>query len=96
MTTSVEAYALGPTYLTSQDKKVGKYADMIVLDKNIFDIPPTEIGSTKVLQTIVNGKVVFDTANCPSEEDAIERLFKIELDFGDVGEGTSHGRWHGD
>jgi predicted amidohydrolase YtcJ len=99
--TAIEAYTLGSAYLTSQDKKVGsievgKYADMIVLDKNILDIPPTEIGSTRVLQTIVNGKVVFDRGSSPADEGAIERSFSVELDFGNVGAGTSHGRWHRD
>jgi predicted amidohydrolase YtcJ len=99
--TAVEAYTLGSAYLKSQDEKVGgievgKYADMIVLDENIFDIPPTDIGSTKVLRTIVNGKVVFDRADCPADEDAIEQSLDVELDFGEEGAGTSHGRWHGD
>lgn len=38
------------------------------------DIPPTGIGSTKVLQTIVNGKVIFDRANSPTDEDTIKTL----------------------
>ena len=40
--------------------EVGKYADMIVLDRNLFEIDPDDISNTKVLQTILGGSVVFD------------------------------------
>jgi predicted amidohydrolase YtcJ len=39
--------------------EVGKYADMIVLDRNLFDIPVDNIDSTKVLYTVFEGKVVY-------------------------------------
>lgn len=37
----------------------GKYADMIVLDRNIFTIPMEEVKKAKVVTTIVNGKIVY-------------------------------------
>jgi predicted amidohydrolase YtcJ len=40
--------------------EVGKHADMIVLDQNPFEIDPDQINDTKVLQTILGGRVVFD------------------------------------
>ena len=40
--------------------EVGKMADMVVLDQNLFDIDPHKIDETKVLFTIMNGKVVHD------------------------------------
>ncbi len=40
--------------------EVGKMADMVVLDQNLFDIDPHEIDKTKVLFTIMNGKVTYD------------------------------------
>lgn len=40
--------------------EVGKHADMIVLDQNLFEIDPDEISKAKVLQTILGGNVVFD------------------------------------
>lgn len=40
--------------------EVGKFADLVVLEKNIFDIPVEEIGSTKVLLTLLQGEVVFN------------------------------------
>ena len=39
--------------------EVGKQADIIVLDQNLFDIPTSEIATTKVLLTLVDGKEVF-------------------------------------
>jgi len=40
--------------------EVGKMADIVVLDQNLFDIDPHEIDETKVLFTILNGKLVYD------------------------------------
>jgi predicted amidohydrolase YtcJ len=39
--------------------EAGKLADLIVLDRNVFKIPPREIADTKVLLTVVGGKVVY-------------------------------------
>ena len=38
---------------------VGKYADFIVLDRNLFDIDPQAISDTQVLQTVFRGKTVY-------------------------------------
>lgn len=37
----------------------GKFADMIILNHNLFEIPVTDIHKTKVQQTIFKGKVVY-------------------------------------
>lgn len=39
---------------------VGKCADMVVLDKDIFNIPSSEIHTAKVLLTMVGGKISHD------------------------------------
>jgi predicted amidohydrolase YtcJ len=39
--------------------EIGKQADIVVLDQNLFEIPATEIANTKVLLTYVDGKEVF-------------------------------------
>ena len=39
--------------------EVGKRADLIVLDSNLFEIPVNEIAKTKVLLTLVDGKEVY-------------------------------------
>ena len=37
----------------------GKSADFIVLNQNLFDIAPAEIGDTEVLQTVFQGRTVY-------------------------------------
>lgn len=37
--------------------EVGKLADLIVLERNLFEVPPHEIHNTKVLMTVMNGQV---------------------------------------
>jgi predicted amidohydrolase YtcJ len=39
--------------------EVGKFADLIVLDRNPLKVPAEEIAKTKVLETVVGGKVVY-------------------------------------
>ena len=45
--------------------EAGKIANMIVLDRNLLEIPATEIGATKVLKTILDGKVVHESDTPP-------------------------------
>lgn len=40
--------------------KVGKLADLVVLDRDIFARPPRELPDTRVLFTILDGKVVYE------------------------------------
>jgi hypothetical protein len=39
--------------------EAGKAADMIVLDRNLFEIPVEDIGETRVLSTIFGGRIVY-------------------------------------
>ena len=61
---AIEFYTLGAAYAEFQEKnkgsvKIGKLADLVVLDKNLFNIPAKEILNTKVDLTILGGKVVY-------------------------------------
>ena len=61
---AVKIFTLGGAQVEMREKdngsiEVGKYADMIVLDRNLFEIPVENIDSTKVLSTIFEGKVVY-------------------------------------
>ncbi len=38
---------------------VGKFADLIVLDRNVLEIPADDIANTTVLQTVVGGRIVY-------------------------------------
>ena len=43
--------------------EVGKWADFVVLDRNILTTPEENILSTEVLLTVLAGKVVFKANN---------------------------------
>jgi len=86
LATAVRAMTLDSAYLMDQETTVGsieagKRADMIVLDRNPFEIPAEEISELKVLFTVFDGEVVFDSENDPSSVEAIERDQDIDLDF---------------
>ena len=38
----------------------GKQADLVVLSRNIFEIPAEEIKDVEVLTTIFNGRIVYE------------------------------------
>ena len=42
--------------------EVGKFADLIVVDRNILQTPLSQISDTQVLATLLAGKAVFDSA----------------------------------
>ncbi len=61
---AVKYYTMGSAYASFEEDirgslTVGKFADIVILDKDIFTIEPNEILNTKVLTTIVNGKIVY-------------------------------------
>lgn len=62
--TVVEGYTQGGAYLTFLEHEagtleVGKLADLIVLDQDIFSISKWQLHQTKVLMTLFRGKIVF-------------------------------------
>jgi hypothetical protein len=62
---AVEAYTMGSAFAEFQENEKGsitpgKLADMVILDQDIFSIPPEKIRDTKVLKTFVGGKLVWD------------------------------------
>jgi hypothetical protein len=62
---AIKAYTINAAYVMRQENKVGsieegKEADLIILDKNIFDIPVTQIKSTSVKATYLKGKLVYE------------------------------------
>jgi hypothetical protein len=62
----LRAITMNGSYELHQDRstgslEVGKLADLIVLDHNFFDIPAAEIADIKVLQTVVGGRVVYQS-----------------------------------
>jgi hypothetical protein len=62
--TILTAYTRGGAYAMHQETltgslEVGKRADIIVLDRDLFDLAPEEIQSNRVLWTLLDGKEVF-------------------------------------
>lgn len=83
---AIKAMTLNSAYIMNMEDmvgslEVGKYADIIILDQNLFEIPVEEISATKVLKTILAGKLVFDSSHDPNEKDGIEEKYGLELDF---------------
>ena len=64
---AVWAYTLGAAYASGEEHikgslRVGKQADMVVLSKNILELPAREILNTRVEMTILAGEVVYGLA----------------------------------
>jgi predicted amidohydrolase YtcJ len=61
---AIRAYTLGGAYAESAEGDKGsitpgKLADLVVLDRNLFELPPPEIREARVAATICGGAVVF-------------------------------------
>ncbi|MBE3129680.1 MAG: amidohydrolase family protein, partial [Acidobacteria bacterium] len=62
--TMLRAYTTNGAWLSHDEKargslEPGKAADLIVLGRNLFKIPASEIGRVKVLLTLLDGREVF-------------------------------------
>ncbi len=60
---ALAAYTIGSAYVNHLDSETGtvepgKLADLVVLDRDPFDYPPADIGTTGVLATYVQGEPV--------------------------------------
>ena len=64
MAQAIEMYTLGSAYAEFQEKvkgsvTAGKFADLVVMAANLFEIPKKEILETPVAITVLAGKIVF-------------------------------------
>ena len=64
LATAIRAATLGSAYgnFLNEDTgsiEVGKLADLIVIDRNLFDIPASEISEARVMLTLFGGEAVF-------------------------------------
>ena len=72
---ALRAYTHGSAYASFSEMEkgtleTGKLADIAVLSRNPFEVPPAELGNIKVVMTVVGGKIVY----------ADEHLFEMEHD----------------
>lgn len=61
---AIQGYTAGPAYLAGKQAvqgsiTPGKWADLIVLSRNLFKIPASEVAETQVDLTIFDGQVVY-------------------------------------
>jgi predicted amidohydrolase YtcJ len=62
---AVHGYTMGPAYLSGKEHlqgsiTPGKWADLIILSGNLFEIPAVEIAETAVDLTIFDGQVIYN------------------------------------
>jgi len=60
----IDAYTINAAWLMHQEDQagsieVGKRADMVVLDRDLFEIPATEINEARVVMTLLDGKIIY-------------------------------------
>lgn len=66
--TALKAYTVNNAWAAGEEDlkgslTAGKLADFVVLERDLFKIPPAEIKDVRVLMTVVGGKVVFGGSN---------------------------------
>ena len=64
LTEMLKAYTINAAEVMRQGHltgsiEVGKFADLIVLEKNLYKIPLKEIGEVRVIETVLEGNTVF-------------------------------------
>ena len=62
---AIKAYTLNGAYVMRQENRVGslevgKLADFIVIDQDIFEISASQIGQTRVDLTVLDGEIIFE------------------------------------
>jgi predicted amidohydrolase YtcJ len=60
---AIWGYTMGPALVSGREAELGsltpgKLADMVVLDRDIYTIPPMEIAQAQVVMTIFDGQIV--------------------------------------
>ena len=63
---ALRSFTLDAAWAAHQEQQLGgltkdKWADFILIDQNIFQIPPEDLWKTKVLQTWLAGKLVYSS-----------------------------------
>ncbi|MDZ4711682.1 MAG: amidohydrolase [bacterium] len=69
---AIKSYTVWPAYASFQETtkgslEKGKVADMIVISNDIFTVNIKELLNTKVLQTIINGRIIYNNVLDPNK-----------------------------
>ena len=61
----LRSYTYGSAYGVSREDELGtleagKFADIAVIDRNLFTVDPSEIFDAKVVLTVMDGKIIFE------------------------------------
>jgi predicted amidohydrolase YtcJ len=64
LATMIAMYTINAAYANHQEREtgsieVGKAADLVILDRNLFAIPPEQIHYAQVVRTILEGRTVY-------------------------------------
>jgi predicted amidohydrolase YtcJ len=64
LSTAIAMYTINAAYENFQERETGsieagKLADLVILEKNLFEIAPHDIHRVRVMRTILEGKTVF-------------------------------------
>jgi len=65
---AIRGYTLNAAFAGHREKmegslEAGKMADLVIVSQNVFEVDPHKIGETKVVLTMVGGRVVYDQQN---------------------------------
>jgi predicted amidohydrolase YtcJ len=71
---TLHSFTLGAAYAALQEDRLGslepgKWADFIVVDRDFFEIPESEIDDIQVIQTWVGGEMVYERCEDPDSAD---------------------------
>jgi hypothetical protein len=60
----IKVYTLNGAFIMHQEDQVGsieinKWADLVILEKNLFEIPVSDVGDVQVYKTLLQGEIVY-------------------------------------
>ena len=72
---AIQGVTINPAWqIRMEDKigsiEVGKYADLVILEKNLFEVKPLDIAKVKVEATMMDGKFTYQAKEQVSQDDA--------------------------
>ena len=82
LATMIDAYTINGAWLMKREAKlgsieVGKCADLVVLDRDLFDIPVYEINEAQVTMTLFDGEVVYRRTGEPASAAPSCAIFRM-------------------